>query len=255
MALQEGVFNTSYPGLIVYVDHAEGRTASLAGILIIDRRNPAEQRVVIAKEGRMLDGREGEGSRTGLQLSQGNIHITPRDNPGRYRNLKFERYDMQIPAGGRFGDTLDRPKQGREMGLGELQAQIQRLKKEGGKALDLRVEFHKKFALPIACLILSLIGVPLGMRIKKASRGISLALSAVFAVFYYVLLAAGESLGARGRIDPALGIWSPNVILGIIAIGVVVTEGREALLPARFRVATRNLSDLLSRGLSQRKTS
>jgi lipopolysaccharide export system permease protein len=255
MALQEGVFNTSYPGLIVYVDHAEGRTASLAGILIIDRRNPAEQRVVIAKEGRMLDGRDGEGSHAGITLSQGNIHITPRDNPGRYRNLKFESYDMQIPAGGRLGDTLDQPKQGREMRLGELQAQIQRLKKEGGKALDLRVEFHKKFALPIACLILSLIGVPLGMRIKKASRGISLALSAVFAVFYYVLLAAGESLGSRGRIDPALGIWSPNVILGIIAIGVVVTEGREALVPPKLRSVTRNLSDLLSRGLSQRKTS
>jgi hypothetical protein len=36
---------------------------------------------------------------------------------------------------------------------------------------------------------------------------------------------------------------------------VVVTEGREALLPAKLRVATRNLSELLSRGLSQHKTS
>ena len=53
MALQEGVFNTAYPGLIVYVDRLEERSASLAGILIIDRRNPADQRVVIAQEGKM----------------------------------------------------------------------------------------------------------------------------------------------------------------------------------------------------------
>ena len=131
----------------------------------------------------MLHVNDGEGSQNGIQLSQGNIHITPHDNPGRYRNLKFETYDMQIPADSRLAETLERPKHGREMGLGELQAQIQRLKKEGGKVLDLQVEFHKKLALPIACLILSLIGVPLGMRIKKASRGISLALSVAFAVF------------------------------------------------------------------------
>lgn len=258
MALQEGVFNTSYPGLIVYVDHVDARSASLAGILIIDRRNPADQRVVIAREGRMLDAldaKDGEGSRTGIQLSEGNIHITPRDNPGRYRNLKFETYDLQIPPGSRLAETLDRPKQGREMRLGELKAQIQRLKKEGDKALELRVELHKKFALPIACLIMSLIGAPLGMRIKKAGRGISLALSVGFAVFYYVLLAAGESLGTRGRIDPALGIWLPNIILGIIGIGVVLAEGREALLPAGLRSAASDMAALLTRGASQHKTS
>ena len=70
-----------------------------------------------------------------------------------------------------------------------------------------------------------------------------------------MLLAAGESLGSRGRIDPALGVWSPNLILGIIAIGVVVAEGREAFLPPKLRVAARNLSELLSRGHSQHKTS
>jgi len=255
LALQEGVFNTDYPGLTVYVDHLEEQSALLAGILIIDRRNPADQRVVIAREGRMLDVKDGEGSRTGIQLSQGNIHMTSRNNPGRYRNLKFQTYDLQIAAGSRFAETLERPKQGREMRLGELQAEIQRLKKNGGRPLDLQVEWHKKFALPIACLILSLIGAPLGMRIKKASRGISLALSVAFAVFYYVLLAAGESLGSRGRIEPALGIWSPNFILGIIGIGLVLAEGREALLPARLRSAVSDLPAFLSRGASQHKTS
>ena len=254
MALQEGVFNTSYPGLIVYVDHAEGRTASLAGILIIDRRNPADHRVVIAKEGRMLDGRDGEGSQAGITLSQGNIHITPRDNPGRYRNLRFETYDLQVPPGSRLAEVLDRPKQGREMRLGELRAEIQRLKKEGGKALELQVELYKKFALPIACLVMCLIGAPLGMRIKMASRGISLALSVGFAVFYYVLLAAGESLGTKGRVEPALGIWLPNIVLGIIGIGVVLAEGREALLPAGLRSAASDMAALLTRGASQHKT-
>ncbi len=252
--LQEGVFNTNYPGLIVYFDQLEERSGALAGILIIDRRNPADQRVVIAKEGRMLDGNDEEDSRNGIQLSQGNIHTNSLDNPGRYRNLKFETYDLQIASASRLAETLERPKQGKEMRLGELRAHIQHLKKEGGKALPLQVELHKKFALPIACLILSLIGAPLGMRIKKASRGISLALSVAFAVFYYVLLAAGENLGSRGRIDPALGVWAPNLILGVIGICVVLAEGREALLPARLRSAASDLAAHLWRGSSQQKT-
>lgn len=236
MALQEGVFNTDYPGLIVYVDRLEERSDLLTGILIIDRRNPADQRIVIAQEGKMPGDDAGGGSRTAIQLSRGNIHLTSAENPDRHRNLKFETYELQFQAAGRLAETFERPKEGREMSLAELRAQIERVRKEGGKAPRLEVEWNKKFALPIACLILSLVGVPLGMRIKRASRGISLALSAAFAVFYYVLLAAGEGLASRGWIDPAIGIWSPNILLGLIAIGLVLAEGREALVPARLRL-------------------
>lgn len=232
--LEEGVFNTRYPGLVVYVDRLKERDGSLRGILIIDRRSPTDQHVVIAQEGQLLN-TNGEGDApVGIQLSKGHIHSSSNDDPGRYRNLRFETYDLQIPTGG-IVETVARPKQVKEMNLGELRAQIARLKKDGGKAMPLQVELHKKFALPIACLILSVMGAPLGMRMKKASRGISLALSVAFAVFYYVLLASGESLGAKGRIEPAIGIWFPNLTLGIMAMTLVLAEGRETVLPARFR--------------------
>jgi lipopolysaccharide export system permease protein len=125
------------------------------------------------------------------------------------------------------------------LNLGELRAEIARFKKDGGKAWPLQVELHKKFALPIACLILSAIGAPLAIRIKKATRGVSLALSVAFAVFYYILLATGESLGSRGRIEPALGVWFPNLAFGIIAISLVCAEGREAFLPPKLRTLIR----------------
>jgi lipopolysaccharide export system permease protein len=235
LAFREGVFNTEYPGLVIYVDRLAGRGESLAGVLIIDRRNPADDRVVIAKEGRLIDASNGRESQSVIHLSQGTIHSNSRDNAVRHRNLTFETYDLQVPAGGRLGQTLERPKKGSEMALGELRAHIERLKKEGRHVLPLQVEWHKKFALPIACLILVLIGSPLGIRLKKASRGLSLALSLAFAVFYYILFAAGENLGARGRIDPAFGVWYPNLLLALIAIGLVLAEGREGLLRASFR--------------------
>ena len=253
-ALEEGVFNTEYQGLTIYVDHLKKQDGTLQGILVIDRRSQTDQHLVIAQEGKLLN-KNGEAEvPIGLQLSKGNLHISSHDNPGRYRNLDFETYDLQIPTSGILAETVERVRQGKEMNLGELRAQIARLNKDGGKAWPLQVELHKKFALPIACLILSAIGAPLALRIKKASRGVSLALSVAVAVFYYILLATGESLGASGRIDPALGVWFPNLTLGIIAISLVLAEGRETFLPVRLRTAIRTLMVFLSRAISQQKT-
>jgi lipopolysaccharide export system permease protein len=233
--LEEGVFNTEIPGLAIYVDRVKKQDRALQGILIIDRRGKADQHLIIAQEGTLLNKNDATGIPTGLQLSKGSLHISSLDNPGRFRNLDFETYDLQLLAGGTLAETVGRVRQGKELNLKELRAEIVRLQKDGGKAWPLQVELHKKFALPIACLILSAIGAPLAIRIKKATRGVSIALSVAVAVFYYILLATGESLGSRGHIEPALGIWFPNLTLGIIAVSLVLAEGREAVVPAKLR--------------------
>jgi lipopolysaccharide export system permease protein len=238
-SLEEGVFNTEYQGLAIYVDHLKKQDGTLQGILVIDRRSQTDQHLVIAQEGKLLTKNGEAETPIGLQVSKGNLHISSRDDPGRYRNLDFETYDLQVSTGDTLGEAVGRVRQGKEMNLGELRAQIAQINKAGGKAWPLQVELHKKFALPIACLILSAIGAPLAIRIKKANRGVSLALSVAIAVFYYILLATGESLGSRGQIEPALGVWFPNLTLGIIAISLVLAEGREAFLPARLRTLIR----------------
>jgi lipopolysaccharide export system permease protein len=238
-ALEEGVFNAEIPGLAIYVDHVKQQDGTLQGILVIDRRNQADQHLVIAQEGKLLTNNSETKIPIGLQLSKGTLQISSRDHPGRFRNLDFETYDLQILAGGTLAQTVERARQGKELKLEELRAEIARLKKDGGQPWPLQVELHKKFALPLACLILSAIGAPLAIRIKKATRGVSLALSVAFAVFYYILLATGESLGSRGRIEPALGVWFPNLAFGIIAISLVCAEGREAFLPPKLRTLIR----------------
>jgi lipopolysaccharide export system permease protein len=234
-ALEKGIFNTEYPGLAIYVDRSEKTNGTLQGILVIDQRSQTDQRLIIAQEGKLLNKDDETDAPIGLHLSKGTLQISSRDHPDRYRNLDFDTYDLQILTGGTLAETVARVRQSKEMNIQELRAEIARLNKDGGKAWPLQVELYKKFSLPIACLILSMIGAPLAMRIKKAGRGVSLALSVAFAVFYYILLATGESLGSRGRIDPALGVWFPNLTLGIIAIGLVLTEDREAFLPARLQ--------------------
>jgi len=252
-ALEEGIFNTEYPGLAIYVDRSDKLDGTFHGVLIIDQRSQADQHLIIAQKGQLFNKDDDSETPIGLQLSNGVLQIGSRDDPARYRHLDFDTYDLKI-LDGALAETVARVRQSKEMNLEELRTEIARLTRDGGKAWPLQVELHKKFALPIACLILSLIGAPLAIRIKKASRGVSLALSVAFAVFYYILLATGESLGARGRIEPAIGIWFPNLTLGVIAISLVLAEGREAALPAKLQsligTAIRLQRSAFSRGRS-----
>jgi lipopolysaccharide export system permease protein len=90
-----------------------------------------------------------------------------------------------------------------------------------------RVEYHKKYAIPFACIIFVLIGAPLAVRFPRG--GVGMVIAASFTIFgiYYVSLIGGESLGDRGRIDPFWGPWAPNLLFGAIALFAVSRIGRE----------------------------
>jgi lipopolysaccharide export system permease protein len=90
-----------------------------------------------------------------------------------------------------------------------------------------RVEYHKKFAIPFACIIFVLIGAPLAVRFPRG--GVGMVIASSFAIFgiYYMSLIGGESLGDRGTIDPFWGPWAPNLLFGAVAIWSLSRIGRE----------------------------
>ena len=93
----------------------------------------------------------------------------------------------------------------------KLQAQID----------EFQVEIHKKFSIPAACIVFTLIGAPLGARIRRHGATVSVAISLTFFWVYWLFLIGGEELADRGFVDPALAMWAPNLTfscLGIILI-------------------------------------
>ena len=77
------------------------------------------------------------------------------------------------------------------------------------------VEIHKKFSLAVACLLFVLVGSPLGIMIKKGGISIAAGLSIAFFLVYYILLIWGEQMADRSLMNPALGMWIPNIFLAI----------------------------------------
>ena len=80
------------------------------------------------------------------------------------------------------------------------------------------VEIYRKYTQSVACLIMFLIGAPLGTIIKKGGFGIPVLISIVFFILYYILSITGEKWSKENVVDVPYGMWATNFILFWIGI-------------------------------------
>jgi lipopolysaccharide export system permease protein len=88
------------------------------------------------------------------------------------------------------------------------------------------VELHKRFSIPLACLVFGLIGTPLGIQSRRAGRSGGYAISVVLLLIYYLFITAGESLGDDGRLPVLWAVWTPNLLLGIVGLFLLIRVAR-----------------------------
>ena len=89
------------------------------------------------------------------------------------------------------------------------------------------VEFHKKFSLPVACILFVMTGASLGVLFRKGGFTIAVGLSFGFFLIYYIMMIGGEDLADRNIVSPVVGVWSPNVILLIISLYLILHTVKE----------------------------
>jgi lipopolysaccharide export system permease protein len=99
--------------------------------------------------------------------------------------------------------------------MNEIRIQQDRERGAQMRAAAHLVEFHKKYAIPAACLVFVLLGVPLALRFPG---GLGMVIGAAMVIFalYYVGLIAGESLANKLKITPFWAMWTPNVVFAIV---------------------------------------
>ena len=89
------------------------------------------------------------------------------------------------------------------------------------------VEFHKKFSLPVACILFVMTGASLGVLFRKGGFTIAVGLSFGFFLIYYIMMIGGEDLADRNIVSPIVGVWSPNIILLIISLYLILHTVKE----------------------------
>ncbi|HZO81936.1 MAG TPA: LPS export ABC transporter permease LptF [Candidatus Binataceae bacterium] len=209
--LKEKIFDSTFPGLVLYVDHVSGND-TLHGVLISDARNRDQQNTIIARRGIILPDRQQhtitlrlfDGSIFGLDSSPRGSHVT-----------SFRIYDLSIEPQDSFGMNNREPE---EMGYAELRAAIARARAAGKPDHEAEAELAGKYTVPLATLLFAMIGVPLGLKPARGGQSERFGVAIALFFLYYMLMRMGRTLAERGSLNALAAMAIPDVVFAALAV-------------------------------------
>jgi lipopolysaccharide export system permease protein len=248
--LAERVFNPTFGDVIIYVEDVSASQVALRGLLVSDERDAKISRIITAREGRLLTDEENQ--RITLRLINGAVSeadvlpAAPAVPPAaagssppssgaasaeRYRLTSFSIYDMSLAVDSplRSAPRVEKPE--KDLPLPALHDRLGELKGDRAARTPFLVEWHKRFAFPVAAVVFALVAFPLAVRSHRGGRSIALVASLAILVAYYVGLTSLEGSALRLRLPPALAIWTPNLLFTVLGATLLVATTREWPMP------------------------
>ncbi len=219
--IQPRVFEESFPNTVLYVgDVIPGPVARWRNVFLADLRPPGERgeggreygdqpRITIATEA--LASPDVEHNRIQLSLTDGRSHDVGKD-PNEY-------YSWAFPRGERI---LEAKAPEREHAKAFTSMDTRPLLTEARASIEARIELHQRLALPFACVLLALAGLPLGVSTRKSGKSAAFVLTVFIAFLYYLALISLIGLARQERVPVEIAVWTPNALLAAVGIALLV---------------------------------
>ena len=207
--IQPRVFYEGFPKLVLYVQDVKSAqgAAIWKGVFIADISTPGSPRITLAQQGILVS----QGPDTlHLHLSNGSTHETDPKETDRYQISTFEETDIPIQA-----ITTDKQSDQEPAPIAELptlQLPYAARKVDPITRRWYFIEFYRRFALPTACMVLALVGIPLGLSSKKGGKSSGFVLTILLVFAYYSFSLIGVSLARQGKVSPFFGVWLANLL-------------------------------------------
>ncbi|MDX2435408.1 MAG: LptF/LptG family permease [Acidobacteriota bacterium] len=243
------VFHEEIPNALLYLRDVDSDTGEWQDIMLFDNSNPNEERLTLARTGRMVSA-GGAGSidpisasgplpepEHWIRLEDVVTHQFSRDDPETYRVNRTTSQLIRPSFDG--GGTIQYRLSMRERSSGQLIRYLL-----GGSLVDAdgqpesgdatpeitrrhaSIELNKRLAIPFACVVFGLLALPLGVGSGSGGRGKGFVISVAVVLAYYLVNNQGEVLALKGAVPTWIGIWLPNIVLSIVAIALMVRMGR-----------------------------
>jgi lipopolysaccharide export system permease protein len=90
------------------------------------------------------------------------------------------------------------------------------------------IEFHRKFALTYAIIVLFFVGAPLGAIIRKGGFGAPVVIAAIVFMLYFILISIGENLANTKVVSPFTGMWMAGIFFTPIAFFITKAAANDA---------------------------
>ncbi len=244
--IEPGVFHEQLPNVLLYLRNADMDTGEWSDVLFFDSSDPSEERLTLAKRGRMVTAGVDAKTTTGempeveqwIRLEEVVTHQFSKSDPETYRinRTRSQLFRPDIGGGGtvrfRLGirerDTMELISFLRGGDLSSSEDSEVSLE-QGDTEIERRhaaVELNKRLAIPFACVVFAFLALPLGVGSRSGGRGRGFVVSVAVVLVYYLVANQGELMAMEGRVPPWLGIWLPNIVLMVVALYLMTRMGR-----------------------------
>jgi len=216
--LKERVFFKTIPNLVIFISDIDIQTSKIQGVFIEDKNSIQSGVTIIAPHGKLIN--DLENKKMSLRLFEGIINQVDPES-GEIMSSDFATYNFNLDLNKLVSGNEKEKKNKREMDIFDLRNYIKQAKSAGEELDDdLITRYQVMLALPFSCLVFGMLAFSLGA--KKAEMrqiGIKNTLIAVMLIIlYFSIYASVYSLGKAGTLNPAIGLWLPNIVLGVISV-------------------------------------
>jgi lipopolysaccharide export system permease protein len=206
--LEEGVFISAIPKLVLFFRSVDRSDYTIKGIFIQDQRQPNEK-ATIAAETAQVDIPSDAHAIT-FRLANGMITRAANDLKNA-QSVAFKNYDFILSMDEIMGAPDSSARKRSEMNLGQIYSRLKNAANKGA-VVFWSLELHQRIAFPSACLLLGLLGPPLGSFFRQRGRMTGITIGVGIFLAYYVLLSAGRTFGESNLISPFFAVWTPNLL-------------------------------------------
>jgi LPS export ABC transporter permease LptF/LPS export ABC transporter permease LptG len=228
-AVQPRVFDERFPHFVLYVQDVEAAATRWRGVFLASSGNAAsgllahvgagstaksaagESAITIAENAQIISG--GAKGQIELHLGSGSVHEYNPQDPARYDVTTFGEMDIPIEISPAVAAQTTNT-----MVKDSARSVASLLADHGPGWRDARVEFERRIAFPIACVVFALLGVPIGVRPRRGGRAAGLILTLALIGGYYFLFVYGYHTALQGRIAPWAGVWAANIVTTLVGL-------------------------------------
>ena len=224
--IESRIFHEDFPKTVLYVDNVESGAKQTVwhNVFMADVTPPAElaqrgkdrgdgPRIIVAQEA--IPHADAANNRIILDLR--NFSSTERDKEGKIiktaASMQFENLQAQSQEDLQLNKTVQ------EMDTGPLYKRVYRTHGLSHEDyVDAAIELHQRFALPLACVLLGLVGIPLGVSSRKGGKSAAFIMTVLLAFVYYLGFITLIGLARKGSLPVPVAVWTPDVVFAIVGI-------------------------------------
>ena len=228
--VQPRVFYEGFKNIVLYVQDVipSHNQALWRGIFLADISDPASPNITLAQQGALISDAP---DKLRFHLEDGTQQQIVPKVKDQYSITTFDSTEIPIalPSDDKVHDLLPV----NELGLRALLSNAARERKAaltvrksdpGSYTYDLikaryyELEFHRRFALPTACLVLAMVGIPLGLSARKGGKSTGFILTILLVIVYYFFTLIGVQMARQGKMSPWFGSWMGNIFFFIAGV-------------------------------------